>query len=81
MTDNVEKLRSVFRESLGLEVSASVDTLNYRAISEWDSVAHMVLISGIEGAFDVMLSTEDVIALSSFAEAKRILASQGVDIA
>jgi hypothetical protein len=41
----------------------------------------MALISEIETAFDIMLTTDDVIGMSSFPKAREIVARNGVDFA
>jgi len=79
--DNETKLREVFAEALELDAdSVDWDTLAYRGIEQWDSVAHMRLVAEIEDAFDVMLDTEDVIGMSSYPIAKQILTKLGVDL-
>jgi len=75
---NTEKLMAAFRAGLGLPGNLEVVELTYRGIPEWDSVAHMQLVMEIESAFDLMLSTEDVIALSSFAAATTIVSRHGI---
>lgn len=75
---SLEQLRGAFRQGLGLSATAAVDEIEYRKIAEWDSVAHMQLVMEIEATFDVMLSTEDVLALSSFRAARDILGAHGV---
>lgn len=74
-----DKLKSAFVEALGI-VPEDTDwqSLRYRGIPEWDSVAHMQLVAEIEDTFDIMLETDDVIGLSSFEVAKQILAKYGV---
>ncbi len=67
------KLKVTFAESLGIEQGKVTDDLLYAGIPEWDSVAHMALIAAIEEVFDIMIDTEDVIAMSSFAKAKEIV--------
>jgi acyl carrier protein len=78
-TMNDSKLVQCFTESLGLDASAVNDALAYGAIAEWDSRAHMALVAEIETAFDLMLDTDDIIAMSSFGETKSILAKYGVE--
>jgi acyl carrier protein len=75
---SLEQLENVFRDSLGLDQGTQVVDLTYRSIEEWDSVAHMVLIADIEDFFGVMLETDDVIELSSFANAILILGKHGI---
>lgn len=36
-----------------------------------DSLAHMALVAALEQAFDVMIDTEDVLAISSFTAARK----------
>lgn len=74
----IERLRTVFRKSLELPGDYAVDNLAYREIGKWDSLAHMSLVAGIEDEFDVLLDTDDVIDLSSFAKAREILERLGV---
>jgi acyl carrier protein len=68
------KLKSIFAESLGINDNMIIDTLCYAEIPQWDSVAHMALVAAIEEGFDIMLDTEDVIDMSSFEKAKKIVA-------
>ena len=69
-----DKLQQVFADSLVIDRARVVDTLKYAEAPGWDSVAHMALIAAIEEAFNIMLDADDVIDMSSFAEAKRIVA-------
>ena len=71
--ENKEKLTKAFTESLGIEPQLVTDELTYNTIPHWDSTAHMVLIAELENVFDVMLDTDDIIDLSSVAQAKIIL--------
>ncbi|MCI9888346.1 acyl carrier protein [Micrococcales bacterium 31B] len=74
-------MKEVFADSLNVDqADLNFDTLTYRGIPEWDSVAHMTLIAEIEDAFDIMIDTQDVIDMSSFAVAQTIVAKYGVEI-
>lgn len=70
---NNQKLKTIFAESLGINENLVTDELAYNMIPEWDSVAHMALVAEIDDQFDIMLDTDDVLDLSSFAKAKEIL--------
>ena len=76
--NNEQKLREIFAEALGIDESLVTDELTYNTIPEWDSIAHMALISEIDDAFDTMLDTDDVLDMSTFAKAKEILAKYDV---
>ncbi len=75
---NDAKLKDCFSQSLGIPVGRVTDDLAYNAIKEWDSVGHMALVAALEGAFDIMLDTDDILGLSSVARAREILAKYGV---
>ncbi len=77
--DNIEKLKNVFTEALSLEADTDFDTLAYRENPKWDSLAHMQLVGILENEFDIMLDTEDVIAMSSFPVAIELLGKYGVE--
>lgn len=77
--NNEQKLREIFAESLGIELSQVTDELAYNTIPEWDSIAHMALISEIDDVFDTMLDTDDVLDMSTFAKAKEILTKYDVE--
>lgn len=74
----LQRLREAFRTALDLEADAPVDDLRYQDNEKWDSLAHMSLIATLEDEFEVMIDTDDVINMSSFAEATRILGKYGV---
>ncbi len=76
--DNNDKLRLAFSQALALPAATDTAALTYQGVPEWDSVAHMQLVAELELTFDVMLPTVDVLALSSFAKAREILARHGV---
>jgi acyl carrier protein len=77
--DNTEKLRKIFSEALNIKIETVTDSLEYNSIPEWDSVAHMSLVAAIDGGFEIMLDTDDVIDMSSFARAKEILTKYDVE--
>lgn len=68
-----EKLKQAFVKSLAVPESVITDSLEYNSIKEWDSTAHMILIAELEDVFEVMLDTDDIIDMSSYAKAKEIL--------
>lgn len=73
-----ERLRNVFIESLGLPADMDVSELKYQEIGEWDSLSHLQLVAAIESEFGIMLETDDVIDMSSFAKALAIVAKYDV---
>lgn len=70
----MKSLVEVFAESLMIDEAMVVDDLAYQSIKEWDSVAHMVLVTALEDNFGIMLDTDDIIGMSSVAKVREILA-------
>ena len=69
-----ERLAAAFALAFGLEPGTDVSGYEYGQVEAWDSTAHMILIAEIELAFNIMLSSDDVIDMSSFSRAEEIVA-------
>ena len=68
-----DRIKRQFTEIFGISADIVVDSLEYASIPQWDSVAHMSLIVGLEDEFDIMIDIDDVIDMSSFKKAKEIV--------
>jgi acyl carrier protein len=75
---NTDKLIQTFANTLLIEPARVTDDLQYNAIAEWDSVGHMSLVAALEETFGILLDTDDIIELSSVAQARAILAKYDV---
>lgn len=76
--NNQDLLYKSFADALQIEMALVSDDLSYQSITEWDSIAHMVLINEIETNFNVIIDTDDVIDMSSVSKAKEILSKYNV---
>jgi acyl carrier protein len=70
--NNLEKYKTVFKESFSVDDDKLNDNLEYNSIETWDSVGHMGMIASLEEVFEIMLDTDDIIDFSSF--------EKGIDI-
>lgn len=75
---NKEKYDKVFMESLSVKSEQLNESLIYNSVTAWDSVGHMAMMAALEGAFDIMMDTEDIIDFSSYPKGMEILAKYGV---
>jgi acyl carrier protein len=73
------RLDRAFRAALELGPDSDVSLLKYRDIDQWDSIGHMALVAEIESEYDVMFSTDEVVALSSYEKAIELLRAHGID--
>ena len=53
MSDNSEKYKSIFIESLAIDKNSFSENVKYNEIPEWDSIGHMTLMSGLEDGFGI----------------------------
>jgi acyl carrier protein len=72
-------LRDIFQIALQIPAERVSDDLQYNSIKEWDSVGHMALVAEIESRFGIMLETDEILGMSSFAEAMAILRKHGIE--
>lgn len=68
-----QRLRRIFAEVFEIPDNEAILELAFRETPQWDSVAHMVLVAAIDTEFGTFLETDDILDLSSFAMAVRIL--------
>lgn len=76
---NLENYKDSFVKIFGVAEEA-LPALAYQSIAPWDSVGHMRLMVEIEGAFGILLDTEDIVGFSSYETGKEILRKYGVEL-
>lgn len=78
--NNKEKYDAVFCTVFGVNKDALGENFTFNETTEWDSVAHLGLISELEDTFDVMFETEDILHYGSYMNGLNILRKYGVEI-
>ena len=73
-----EKYRGIFIQSLSIDEKKFNEKIKYNEISEWDSIGHMTLMSGLEEKFSISMDTDDIVDFSSFKKGIEILEKYGV---
>lgn len=76
---NLEKYDNMFLSNFPVK-KEDLPGLKYRGIREWDSFAHMELMSETEEKFKINMSTKDVLEFSSYEAGKEVLLNYGVEI-
>ncbi len=77
---NLEKYNEIFMRVLNAKKEQLDDTFTFQSVPQWDSVAHLSLISELEDAFDIMFDSEDILHFGSYENGKRILDKMGITI-
>lgn len=73
----LDDLKAIFAEYLDLPFDTDWAEVRYQETSTWDSLAHMAIVGELEDRLRIMLDIEDVIDMSSFDAAIRILDKYG----
>lgn len=77
---NLEKYNKIFVDVFGVKEDVLNEEFTFKAVPQWDSVAHLSLISELEDAFDVMFESEDILHYGSYENGKKILGKMGIEI-
>lgn len=75
---NLDIYNDIFAEVFGVETTALNDNFSKETVESWDSVHQLNIISLMEEKFDLMLDPEDIMACTSYASGKEILAKNGI---
>jgi acyl carrier protein len=67
------RVLKVFKEVLEINGEVDKSSLMYNETPNWRSLAHITLVSALEGEFDIMLEPDDIIAMSNYNEAVKIV--------
>lgn len=74
-----EKLGALMADLFDLRREDIGDGLAMRDTDGWDSLRHMEFVMSIERAFDVELSFDEIIAMQTVSDVKRVLKEKGVN--
>lgn len=77
---NLEKLNKIFCEVFSVEESKLNNDFNKDTVDGWDSVHQLSITSSMEDEFDIMLDAEDILACTSYDNAKEILTKNGIEL-
>ena len=76
---NKQKYKDIFIKSLVMDGKKFNENVKYNEITEWDSIGHMTLMSGLEEGFSITMETDDIVDFSSFKKGIEILKKYSVN--
>lgn len=65
MSDIEQRVTNVFAELLGVDASSITKESSPETLEEWDSMAHVQLITRLEKEFSVTISPDDAVEFES----------------
>lgn len=72
MNEALKNYNEVFKLCFNVE-DGQLQELEYKEYPEWNSMAHIALISALEDKFGVNFDADDIFALTSYAEGKKLM--------
>lgn len=76
---NSEEYSKIFVKIFSINKS-KLKKLKYQSVSQWDSVGHMSMISGLEETFKITMDIDDIVDFSSYEKGKKILKKYKIKI-
>lgn len=73
-----EKVRTLLAEILQLPETTIADGLMMKDVDSWDSLKHMELVMLLEQTFNLQFSFDEIVAMQSVREIKRVLKAKEV---
>jgi len=73
-----QRLQQIFREAFENDKLTLTDSLSPENMPQWDSLAHVKLLTGCEEEFGVKFTIEETVESTSVAKLKAVLTSKGV---
>jgi len=75
-----EKLKDILAKVLLLDETKISDGMSRKNVEEWDSMAHLMLVSEIESAFEVTMDDDDIMEIQTVGDIKKTLKKLGITI-
>jgi acyl carrier protein len=72
-------LQHIFSSVLGISEAEVTPTLSPQAVSAWDSLNAIILLTEIEKAFDLKFSYDEAMAVQNFGDVLTLVAARGGD--
>ena len=71
-------VESLLAPVLQIPETRITDDLAMRDVETWDSLKHMEVVASLENGFGIELTFDEIVAMQSVKEIKRVLAQRGV---
>lgn len=78
MSNADSKLKGILAKVLLIDENMISDDMSRKKVEEWDSMAHLMLVSEIEADFQVAISDDDIMEIQTVGDIRRILKKLGV---
>lgn len=74
------KLESLIAQVLAVPEESLVDSTEFRGLTSWDSMNHIVLITRLEEVYEIQLTGDEIADMKSVGDARRFLRVHGAAV-
>ena len=74
-----KKLNAILGQVLLIDESKIADDLSRKTVKEWDSMAHLMLVSELESAFEITMDDDDIMEIQTVSDIKKTLQKLGIN--
>jgi len=78
--DTDKKLKEILAKVLLIDETKISDEMSRKTVKEWDSMAHLMLVSELESAFEVTMDDEDIMEIQTVTDLKKTLQKLGISV-
>ena len=79
-TMSATPLEALLAELLDVPVMQMGDNAGHDTVPEWTSLAHIQIVTAIEEAYDVTLSTQEILHATTIGRLRAVLRMKGVPL-
>ena len=72
------ELKKIISEVFNYSVDEIEHDLEFSSIPAWDSITHLSFISAVENEFDIELSGDEIVKVTSYSRTIKVLSSHGL---
>lgn len=73
MENQMNRIKEIFCEIVGVDESEVDDNTSYQSLEPWDSLKHLAIVSRLEEEFDIDIEMDDIIAMETFKKIKELV--------
>jgi acyl carrier protein len=77
-SDTDRKLKEIVAKVLLIDESKITDVMSRKTVKEWDSMAHLMLVSELESAFGVTMDDDSIMEIQTVADIKKTIQKLGI---
>jgi acyl carrier protein len=78
--DTDKKLKKILAKVLLIDETKISDEMSRKTVKEWDSMAHLMLVSELESAFEVTMDDDDIMEIQTVTDLKKTLQKLGINV-